>query len=127
SRSVQLCDDADRTLGSDRVHDRPTVGRTDMILSSTDLLALTPFYIVTLAMLGVMTGIICTRQHFVSATITVVGLNLALLSLIPVWFMTPVQVTPLFLIDGYSVFYMAMALISTLACSTLAQAFLDSF
>src|SRR5699024_9172256 len=98
-----------------------------MILSTTALLVLFPFYIVGLTMLGVMTGIICKRNHLFSVTVTIVGLNLALLSLIPVWFMTPVQVTPLFLIDGYSVFYMAMALISTLACSTLAQAFLSTF
>lgn len=98
-----------------------------MILSSTALFALLPFYIVGLTMLGVMGAIAWQRHHFVSATITVVGLNLAVLSLIPVWFITPVQVTPLFLIDGYSVFYMAMALISTLACATLAHAFLESF
>lgn len=98
-----------------------------MNLTSTDLLALLPLFIVGLTTLGVMGGIAWKRHHFFSATLTVVGLNLALVSLIPVWYITPEQVTPLLLIDGYSVFYMAMALISALACSTLAHAYLSNF
>lgn len=99
-----------------------------MNLTTTDLLALLPLLIVGLTTLGVMGGIAWKRHHFFSATLTVVGLNLALVSLIPVWFYaSPVQVTPLLLVDGYSVFYMAMALISGLACTTLAHAYLDSY
>lgn len=98
-----------------------------MTLTTTDLLALLPFFVVGLTVVGVMVGITVKRNHFFSATLTVVGLNLGWISLIPVWYITPVQVTPLLLIDGYSVFYMAMALLSTLACTTLAQAYLETF
>lgn len=98
-----------------------------MILTKTDLLALLPFFVVALTVLGVMGGITCKRHHFFSATLSVIGLNLALLSLIPVWFITPVQVTPLLLVDGYSVLYMAMTLIAALACTTLSHAYLDTF
>lgn len=98
-----------------------------MLLTSTDLLALLPLFIVGLTVLGVMLGITCKRHHVFSGTLTAIGLNLALASLIPVWFVTPVQVTPLLLVDGYSVLYMAMILISGLACSTLAYAYLEAF
>src|SRR5699024_238364 len=98
-----------------------------MHLTTTDLLALLPFFIVGLTVVGVMAGISYKRHHFFTATLTVIGLNLAWISLIPVWFITPIQVTPLFLIDGYSVLYMGMAIISTLACATLAHAFLEGF
>src|SRR5699024_6388922 len=98
-----------------------------MTLTSTDLLALLPFFVVALTVLGVMGGITYKRHHFFSATLTVIGLNLALLSLIPVWFVTPQQVTPLLLVDGYSVFYMALTLVASLACSTLSHAYLDTY
>ncbi len=98
-----------------------------MNLTTTHLIALLPLLIVGLTVLGVMFGITCRRHHFFSATLTVVGLNAALISLLAVLNVTPIQVTPLLLIDDYAVLYMALILIASLACTTLAHAYLESF
>lgn len=98
-----------------------------MTLTTPQSIALLPFILVALTAAGVMLGVAYQRNHFVSGTLTVVGLNAALASLIAVWFVTPVQVSPLLIVDGYAVFFMGMALISALACSTLSYAYLEEF
>src|SRR5699024_8671811 len=98
-----------------------------MTLTNTDLLSRLPFFLVGLTALCTLAGITFKRNHTFSAWFTYLGLIIALLCLIPVWSVTPVQVTPLLLLDGYSILYMAMALISTLVCATLAHAYLEGF
>jgi len=66
------------------------------------------------------------RHHFAAATLTVIGLNAALVSLLGVLQVTPIQVTPLFVVDNYSVLFTAIVLVASLACSTLAHAYLET-
>ena len=49
---------------------------------STHLLALAPLVILCATVVGVMLSIAVRRNHFTAATMTVVGLNAALLSLL---------------------------------------------
>src|SRR5690606_20646162 len=56
--------------------------------------------------------------------LTIVGLNLALLSVIPALGVAPIQVTPLMLVDKFACYYMALVLVATLACTTLIHAYL---
>lgn len=98
-----------------------------MKLTSTDLIALLPLMLAGLTTVGVMVAITCKRQHRTSAMVTIVGLVIALLALIPAWSVAPLQVTPVLMIDGYSIFYMGLALIAGLACTALAQDYLDGF
>lgn len=75
----------------------------------------------------VMLCIAWRRNHFVNATLTVIGLHLALLSL---WFVAqngPTNVMPLMRIDGFSMFYTGLVLIASLATSTLAYAWLANY
>lgn len=54
-----------------------------MTITPQQLIALLPLLIVGLTVVVVMLSIAWRRNHFVNATLTVIGLNLALLSL---WF-----------------------------------------
>lgn len=93
---------------------------------STHLLALAPLAILCLTIIVVLLSIAIRRHHFTTATMTVVGLNVALLSLLGVLQVTPIQVTPLLIVDDYSVLFGAIVLVSALACSTLAHAYLET-
>jgi NADH-quinone oxidoreductase subunit N len=52
-----------------------------MTITPQQLIALLPLLIVGLTVVVVMLGIAWRRDHFINATLTVIGLNLALLSL----------------------------------------------
>ncbi|MCM5705289.1 NADH-quinone oxidoreductase subunit NuoN [Larsenimonas salina] len=97
-----------------------------MNLTFSHLIALLPLMLVCVTVVIVMLTVAWRRSHFVSATLTVIGLNAALASLILVGQVAPIQVTPLVMIDHYSILYMAMILIAALACSTLAYAYLET-
>lgn len=84
------------------------------------LIAVLPPVFTCLAIIGVFAAIAYKRSHAVAAIITIVGLNLALISLLGVLTVTPIQVTPLFVIDDYAVFYWAMILVAALATCTFA-------
>ena len=99
-----------------------------MTLTTSQLLALLPLVITAATAILVMLAISVRRHHWWSATITVTGLNLALLSL---WYLAtsvgPQEVTPLLIVDGYALFYMALVLVATLGCATLAYAYMEGY
>lgn len=91
------------------------------------LIALLPLIIISLTAVVVMLAIAFARNHWWNATISVVGLNLALLSLFAVGDVIPLEVTPMFRIDGYALFYIGFVIVTALACCTLMHAYLDDF
>ncbi|MGP4123382.1 MAG: NADH-quinone oxidoreductase subunit NuoN [Sodalis sp. (in: enterobacteria)] len=98
-----------------------------MIITPQQLIALLPLLIVGLTVVVVMLYIALRRNHFINATLTVLGLNLALLSL---WFVGqngPIDVTPLMRIDGFSMLYTGLVLMASLTTSTLAYAWLAGY
>ncbi|MCR3755344.1 MAG: NADH:quinone oxidoreductase subunit N [Sodalis sp. Psp] len=98
-----------------------------MTINLQQLIALLPLFIVGLTVIVVMLRIAWRRNHFINATLTVIGLNLALLSL---WFVAqngPTNIMPLMRVDGFSTFYTGMVLISSLATSTFAYAWLAGY
>jgi NADH-quinone oxidoreductase subunit N len=101
-----------------------------MTLTSEQLLALLPLLITGGTAILVMLAIAVRRNHFWNATLTVVGLNLALASV--AWLAwrglpQPIQVTPLLVVDGYSLFYMGLVIATTLACATLCHAYMEGY
>lgn len=88
------------------------------------LIALLPVLVTSLTAVVVMLAIAAKRNHTVSFILSVVGLNLALLSLIPALEVAPLEVTPLLLIDKFACYYMALVLAASLACITLIHAYL---
>ncbi|KYP95462.1 NADH:ubiquinone oxidoreductase subunit N [Sodalis-like endosymbiont of Proechinophthirus fluctus] len=98
-----------------------------MTITPQQLMALLPLLIVGLTVVVVMLCIAWRRNHFINATLTVIGLNLALLSL---WFVGQnglMDVTPLMRVDRYSMLYTGLVLIASLATSTLAYAWLADY
>ncbi len=93
-------------------------------LTSQHFIALLPLLVTCATIVVVMLGIAWKRNHSLTFVLSVVGLNLALLSIIPALRVAPLQVTGLIQVDAFACFYMALILISALACTTLAHAYL---
>ena len=87
-------------------------------------IALAPLLITSLTIIVVMLAIAWRRNHSQTFLISVAGLNLALLSILPALKVAPLAATPLLQIDAFACLYMAMILVATLACVTLAHAYL---
>ena len=87
-------------------------------------IALAPLLISSLTVVVVMLAIAWRRNHSQTFLISVAGLNLALLSIIPALKVAPLAVTPLLMVDDFALLYIALILVATLACVTLAHAYL---
>ncbi|WP_409075870.1 NADH-quinone oxidoreductase subunit NuoN [Pantoea sp. C3] len=98
-----------------------------MTITPQQLIALLPLLIVGLTVVVVMLSIAWRRNHFVNATLTVIGLNLALFSLYFVGQVGPMDVTPLMRVDGYAMFYTALVMLASLATCTFAYPWLVGF
>ncbi|CAO96262.1 NADH-quinone oxidoreductase subunit NuoN [Erwinia tasmaniensis] len=98
-----------------------------MTITPQQLIALLPLLIVGLTVVVVMLSIAWRRNHFVNATLAVVGLNLALFSLYFVGQAGPMDVTPLLRIDAYSMFYTGLVILASLATCTFAYPWLATY
>lgn len=98
-----------------------------MTITPQHLIALLPLLIVGLSVVVVMLSIAWRRNHFVNATLTVVGLNVALLSLFFVGQAGPMDVTPLLRVDGYSMLYTGLVILASLATCTFAYPWLEGY
>ncbi|HLD67126.1 MAG TPA: NADH-quinone oxidoreductase subunit NuoN [Pseudomonas sp.] len=97
-----------------------------MEFTTQHLLALLPLLVTCATLVVVMLAIAWRRNHALTFVLSVVGLNLALLALIPAAQVAPLAVTALLQVDSFAVFYMGLILVSTLACVTLAHAYLGA-
>ncbi|WP_019673316.1 NADH-quinone oxidoreductase subunit NuoN [Psychrobacter lutiphocae] len=91
-----------------------------------------PILVVVVTLLIVMLGIAVKRSHFLIGTLSVLGLNLALLVLVGQmlgWFGMSEQpmISSMFIIDPFAQFNMAVILVAALACCTLAYPYLSTF
>lgn len=98
-----------------------------MTFTPQHLIALLPLLIVGLTVVVVMLCIAWRRDHFFNATLSVIGLNLALLSLYLVWQNGIYDVTPLLRVDGFSMFYSGLVLLASLATCTFAYPWLAGY
>ncbi|WP_455232424.1 NADH-quinone oxidoreductase subunit NuoN [Geopseudomonas aromaticivorans] len=95
-----------------------------MEFTTQHLTALLPLLVTGATAVVVMLAIAWKRNHSQTFLLSVVGLNLALLALIPALGVAPLEVTPLLRIDSFAAFYSAVILAATLACLTLTHAYL---
>jgi len=94
------------------------------------LAALMPLILLTITTVGVMLHIAWARQYHVIGAVTILGMNLALLSLPILWLVNegqPVEVTPLLVLDGYALFYSGLILAAALGVLTLCGAYFESY
>ncbi|MER2097147.1 MAG: NADH-quinone oxidoreductase subunit N, partial [Pseudomonas qingdaonensis] len=90
-----------------------------MDLTIQHFIALAPLLITSITIVVVMLAIAWRRNHSQTFLLSTVGLNLALLSIIPTLKVAPLAVTPLLTVDSFACLYMALILVATLACVTL--------
>jgi len=98
-----------------------------MTITPQHLIALLPLLIVGLTVVVVMLSIAWRRDHFLNATLSVIGLNAALISL---WFVGQagaMDVTPLMRVDGYAMLYTGLVLVASLATCTFAYPWLQGY
>lgn len=98
-------------------------------MSVTFVSSLLPMVVVALTALVVMLVIAMKRSHFWTATISVVGLNIALLALLAQAMGLIASggiVGGLFMFDGFAKFNMGVILIASLACCTLSYGYFET-
>ena len=100
---------------------------TSFSLSTEALWAFMPITVTCVTAMLVMLSIAVKRSHWWNATLTVIGLNVALMSI--AWLFQDHSlrpVTALFMVDGYAYFFMGLILLATLACTTLAYVYMET-
>ena len=98
-------------------------------MTHSPLLALSPILIVSVTSVTVMVAIAIKRHHGFVASVSLLGLALALASAAAVWHLstTPPAITALLIIDPFACFYMAMILIAALAATALSHSYLERY
>lgn len=95
------------------------------------LISLAPMLILSLTVVIVMVQVAIKRSNFLAGTISVLGLNVALITLIAQMIgYLPVmdsKISSLFVLDSFALFNMAVILICSLACFTLVYGYIENF
>ncbi len=89
--------------------------------------AFLPYISMATTIIVLMLFIAIKRHPWWNPAFAVAGLNITLATLYPALKVVPRAVTPLFLIDGTSIFFMGLTLFTTLACLTLTHAYIERF
>ena len=95
-----------------------------MELTAQHFIALLPLLLTCTTAVLVMLGIAWRRNHSQSYLISLIGLGAALVSILAALPRTPQSVTALLTVDRFACFYMALVLVASIACVTLAHAYL---
>lgn len=102
-----------------------------LLLNGNMLMPFVPMLIVSITVMVVMIAIAIQRSNFIAGTLSVVGLNVALATLIAqmLGYFSPSTgfVSSMFVVDGFAQFNMVIILISALACFTLTYAYIEGF
>lgn len=90
-----------------------------------ELLPLLPILMISGAVILNLIAISFFRNHFLTAALTSAGLIAALLSTAAVYSSAPQQVTPLIIVDGYSIFFMALIFGAAFVVTLLSYCYLE--
>ncbi|HZT69199.1 MAG TPA: NADH-quinone oxidoreductase subunit N [Terriglobia bacterium] len=94
-------------------------------MNGTDLIAILPLLVLTVAAVVVMLAVCIHRNHLLAVWLTLAGLAGAFASLWPAASLAPIQVTPLLVIDGYALFYMGLIIAATFVTVVFAYGYLE--
>ncbi len=94
-------------------------------MATVDVLGLLPLLTVAATGLVVLLAVAVRRHHGGVAALTWIGLAGALASLAAASSVVPSQITALFILDGYGLFYMALLIGASLAVAALAYGYLE--
>jgi NADH-quinone oxidoreductase subunit N len=96
------------------------------MITASNLISLLPILIISITTIAVMLMIAIHRQHQITVWITACGLGVALISIIiPATAQLPQQVSPLLLIDQYSLFFTAIICSAGVALTFLSSAYFN--
>lgn len=93
-------------------------------MTGADLVAILPFLVLAATVVVVMLAIAVRRSHDLSFGLALAGALLSLAALAPAAGVAPRQVTPLFVVDGYALFYIGLILLATIAVLALSHGYL---
>ena len=96
-------------------------------MTSSDILAMLPFVFLAATPVAAMVAVSFSRSHHLTVVICVAGLFSSFLALPISLTCLPRQVTPLIIIDGYTLFFAALIILSTLAVVLLSYHYLESY
>lgn len=94
-------------------------------MNGTDLIAILPFLVLAGAVVAVMLVAAFYRDHRVVAALSLLGVVLSFAALGPAAAVAPRQVTPLFVIDGYALFFVGLIFAATIGVLLLSHGYLD--
>ena len=94
-------------------------------MSSVDFIALLPLIVLGGTSVAVMLAIAVRRNHASAAWISLVGLAVAFWSLWPASSVVPQQVTPLLIIDRFSLYYFGLIIAATAAIVFMAYGYFE--
>jgi NADH-quinone oxidoreductase subunit N len=95
-------------------------------MNTTDLFALLPFIILSATAVIVMLVIAFRRGHLTVCILALAGLALSFLSIFPVMRVSPQEITPLMIIDRYSLFYTGLIIVAAFFVSLLSFGYLSN-
>lgn len=98
-----------------------------MNFTADNWIALLPILITSATAVVIMLSIAARRHHEFNAAVCVIGLGAAFVSCLATVQVIPQTVTPLLVVDGFSVFYMALILATTLITATLLYAYIEGY
>ncbi|CAL4320450.1 NADH-quinone oxidoreductase subunit N [Buchnera aphidicola] len=98
-----------------------------MIFNLQELIALSPFFILILAVIIVILSIAYNRNHFSIAVFTVLSLSLTIFSLFFLILIVPINITSLVYITKRSILYISMIIVSSLSSCIFAYRWLSRY
>ncbi|WP_299824664.1 NADH-quinone oxidoreductase subunit N [uncultured Pontibacter sp.] len=90
-----------------------------------DFLHLMPLLILVMASLIIMLVIAVKRYHKIIYIITLLSLAAAFASLFEIGYIEPYAIAPLFIVDGFGLFYIGLILLSSLVVAMLSYAYFE--
>jgi len=93
-------------------------------MNAAEIAVLLPIIVLSGAAVLIMLVIAFYRHHLLTVVMTVVGLGLALIAIGFVGPMLPVESTPLLIVDGYAIFFMALIVAACLAVALMSYGYL---
>lgn len=94
-------------------------------MDGVDFIAVLPFLVMACTVVAVMLVVAFRRKHALIAILSVLGLALSFAALGPAASVVPRQVTPLFVVDGYALFYMGLIFAAGIAVLLLSYGYLS--
>lgn len=93
-------------------------------MRAADFIAILPFLVMTGMATVAMLVIAFRRSHRLTAVLSLAGIALSFAALFPAWSVAPRQVTPLFVLDGYALFYIGIILAASFGVLLLTYGYL---